>query len=338
MKQIVLKSYCKGLPKESDFAVEDIPTPTPKEGEFLVRHIWASVDPGSRSRLSGQDSYSGAHQLGDSMSGFNVGVVELSQNADWPVGTKLTCAGGWATHSIQNGRGFLAKIPEGIDLPLSYWIGVLGVPGLTGWFGLKRVGEFKEGDRVLVSSAAGPVGATAGQLAKTSGAAQVVGIAGSDEKCAWLTDVAGFDHAINYKTVSDLDAAISEAMPKGIDLLFDNVGNAMIDRCLPKMRMNGRIVISGQVADYNVAPEERHGIKNTIAFISNRIKMQGLVVFDDARQYPEALTSMAGMIAKGELKLKEELFDGIENMPAAFCGLFRGVNFGRRLTRVGEET
>jgi len=308
MKHIVLRSFCKGLPKESDFAVEERPTPTPGEGEFLVRHIWASVD-----------------------------LVEVSQNPDWPVGTKVTCAGGWATHSIQNGRGFLAKIPEGIDLPLSYWIGVLGVPGLTGWFGLKRVGEFKEGDRVLVSSAAGPVGATAGQLAKAGGAAQVVGIAGADEKCAWLTEVAGFDAAINYKKVDDLDAAISEAMPKGIDLLFDNVGNTMIDRCLPKMRMHGRIVISGQVADYNLEPEDRHGIKNTITLISHRVKMQGLVVFDDAPQYPEALSAMSGMVAKGELKLKEEFFDGIENMPAAFCGLFKGVNFGRRLTKVGEE-
>ena len=337
MKHIVLKSYCEGLPKESDFAVEEIPTPTPKEGEFLVRHIWASVDPGSRSRLSGRDSYTGALPLGETMGGFNVGIVEASENPDWPVGTKLTCAGGWSTHSIQNGRGFLAKIPDGINLPLSYWIGVLGVPGLTGWFGLKRVGAFKEGDRVLISSAAGPVGATAGQLAKAGGAAQVVGIADTDEKCAWLTDVAGFDTAINYKTVPDLDAAISEAMPKGIDLLFDNVGNTMVDRCLPKMRGHGRIVNSGQVADYSLAPEDRHGIKNTDVFITRRIKMQGLVVFDDARQFPEALTAMAGMIAKGELKLKEEVFEGIENMPAAFCGLFQGANFRRRLTKVGEE-
>lgn len=337
MKRIVLKSYCEGLPKPEDFALEEIATPTPGEGEFLVRHIWASVDPGSRSRLSGRDSYTGAQPLGEAMGGFNVGVVEASNHGDWPVGTKLTCAGGWATHSIQNGRGFLAKIPSGIDLPLSYWIGVLGVPGLTGWFGLKRVGDFKEGDRVLVSSAAGPVGATAGQLAKAGGAGQVVGIAGTDEKCRWLTQEAGFDDAINYKKVPYLDAAISEAMPKGIDLLFDNVGNTMVDRCLPKMRLHGRIVNSGQVADYSLAPEDRHGIQNTAVFITHRIKMQGLVVFDDARAFPEALTAMAGMIAKGELKLKEERFEGVENMPAAFCGLFRGDNFGRRVTKVGEE-
>lgn len=337
MKHIVLNSYCEGLPELENFALQEAPTPAPQEGEFLVRHIWASVDPGSRSRLSGRDSYTGAQRLGEAMGGFNVGVVEASKNENWPVGTKLTCAGGWATHSIQNGRGFLAKIPNEIDLPLSYWIGVLGVPGLTGWFGLRRVGEFKEGDRVLVTSAAGPVGATAGQLAKAGGASQVVGIAGTDEKCHWLTEEAGFDSAINYKKVPDLDAAISEIFPKGIDLLFDNVGNTMIDRCLPKMRPNGRVVVSGQVADYNLAPKDRHGIQNTDVFITHRIKMHGLVVFDDARQFPEALTAMAGMIAKGELKLNEERFDGIENMPAAFCGLFRGENFGRRVTKVGEE-
>ncbi len=337
MKHIVLKSYCEGLAKPSDFALEDAPTPVPSEGEFLVRHIWASVDPGSRSRLSGRDSYTGALPLGETMGGFNVGVIETSENPDWPVGTRVTCAGGWATHSLQNGRGFLAKIPAGVDLPLSYWIGVLGVPGLTGWFGLNRVGEFKEGDRVLVTSAAGPVGATAGQLAKAGGAEQVVGIAGTDEKCRWLVEEAGFDAAINYKTVGDLDAAISGHFPKGIDLLFDNVGNTMVDRCLPRMRPHGRVVNSGQVADYNLAPEERHGIKNTDVFITRRIKMQGLVVFDDARGFPDALTTMAGMIAKGELKLKEERFDGLETMPEAFCGLFTGANFGRRVVKVGEE-
>ena len=336
MKHIVLKSYCDGLPKPTDFALEETETPSPGEGQFLVRHIWASVDPGSRARLSGRDSYTGALPLGETMGGFNVGIVEASNHPDWPVGTKVTCAGGWATHSLQNGRGFLAKIPDAVNLPLSYWIGVLGVPGLTGWFGLKRVGEFKEGDRVLVTSAAGPVGATAGQLAKASGAAQLVGIAGTDEKCDWLVREAGFDAAINYKTVAGLDAAISEHFPKGIDLLFDNVGNTMVDRCLPKMRPNGRVVISGQVADYNLAPKERHGIQNTDVFITHRIKMQGLVVFDDARQFPEALTAMAGMIAKGELKLKEDRFEGVENMPEAFCGLFTGDNFGRRVVKVGD--
>ena len=190
----------------------------------------------------------------------------------------MFCAGGWRTHTIQTGKGFIGKIPDTVSLPLSLWIGVLGVPGLTAWFGLKSVAKFQAGDRVLVTSAAGPVGATAGQLAKAGGAEQVVGIAGSDAKCQWLVDEAGFDAAINYKTIPDLDAAIAEAMPKGVDLLFDNVGNAMVNRVLPKMR-----------------------------------------------------------IGKGELKLKEERFEGIDKMPEAFCGLFRGENFGRRVVQVSAE-
>lgn len=336
MQQVVLARHCEGAPEPDDFRVETRPLHSPREGQFLVRHIWASVDPGTRSRLSGEGSYAAALPLGKPIDGFNVGVVEASEHPEWPVGTTVFCAGGWRTHSLQTGKGFIGRVPAA-PVPLSLWIGVLGVPGLTAWFGLKRVGEMTPGKRVLVTSAAGPVGATAGQLARAWGAQQVVGIAGSDQKCAWLTETAGFDAALNYKTAPDLAAAIAEAMPEGVDLLFDNVGNAMVDRVLPMMRMGGRIVISGQVADYNLPPEEVPGIRHTRPFITHRVRMEGLVVFDDARDFQEALETMAGMIARGELNYAEERFEGIEAMPAAFCGLFRGENFGRRVVRVGEE-
>lgn len=337
MQQIVLTKYCEGAPKPSDFALETVDAPIPREGQFRVRHVFNSVDPGTRSRLSGGDSYAAALPLGKPIDGFSVGIVDASEHHDYPVGTKVFCAGGWRTHTIQTGKGFIGKVPPVPGIPLSLWIGVLGVPGLTAWFGLKSVASFKEGDRVLITSAAGPVGATAGQLAKAGGAEQVIGIAGSDTKCDWLVKEAGFDHAINYKKVPDLDAAISEAMPKGVDLLFDNVGNEMINRVLPKMRLSGRICVSGQVADYNLSPEETPGIVNTKPFITHRVMMQGLVVFDFAREFPTALNEMATLIGKGELKLKEERFEGIDKMPEAFCGLFRGENFGRRVVKVGEE-
>ncbi|MEM9055502.1 MAG: NADP-dependent oxidoreductase [Pseudomonadota bacterium] len=336
MQQIVLKQYCEGAPKPEDFEHVTKDLPSPNDGQFRVRHIWNSVDPGTRSRLSGGDSYAAALPLGKPIDGFSAGIVDASKHPDYPAGTKVFCAGGWRSHTIQSGKGFIGKIPDQVQLPLSLWIGVLGVPGLTAWFGLKSVAKFKAGDHVLVTSAAGPVGATAGQLAKAGGAASVVGIAGSDAKCQWLREDAGFDAAINYKTVPDLDAAIAEAMPKGVDLLFDNVGNAMINRILPKIRMNGRICVSGQVADYNLSPEETPGIVNTKPFITHRVLMQGLVVFDFAREFPVALNEMAGLIAAGDLKLKEERFDGIDKMPEAFCGLFRGENFGRRVVQVGE--
>lgn len=337
MQQVVLKQYCDGAPKPDDFDLVSKDVPVPGDSQFLVRHIWNSVDPGTRSRLSGGDSYAAALPLGKPIDGFSVGVVEASNNSAYPIGTHVFCAGGWRTHSIQSGKGFIGQIPQGVNLPLSLWIGVLGVPGLTAWFGLKSVARFKEGDHVLVTSAAGPVGATAGQLAKAGGAAKVVGIAGTDAKCNWLVEEAGFDDAINYKTVPDLDSAISAALPDGVDVLFDNVGNEMVNRVLPKMRMNGRICISGQVADYNLTPEQTPGIINTKPFITHRVLMQGLVVFDFAREFPVALNELSGLIARGQLKLKEERFDGIQQMPDAFCGLFRGENFGRRVVQISSE-
>jgi NADPH-dependent curcumin reductase CurA len=337
MQQIVLAQYCDGPPKPSDFRLETVPTPEPKDGQFRVRHVWSSVDPGTRSRLSGGDSYAAALPLGKPIDGFSVGEVDASNNPDWPVGTKVFCAGGWKTHSVQSGKGFIGKVTDVPGVPLSAWIGVLGVPGLTAWFGVKDVARFKAGDAVLVTSAAGPVGATAGQLAKSWGASKVVGVAGSDAKCRWLVDEADFDAAINYKTVENLDAAIAEQFPKGVDVLFDNVGNAMVNRVLPLMAMHGRICISGQVADYNLTPEQTPGIVNTKPFITHRVNMQGLVVFDFARGFPDALGSMAKMIADGSLKTQEERFEGIAAMPEAFCGLFRGENAGRRVVHVGND-
>ena len=336
MQQVVLARYCDGLPVPEDFRLETRPKPDLREGQFLVRHAFSSVDPGTRSRLSAEASYAPPLDLGRSIDGFSVGTIEASENEKWPVGQTVFCAGGWKTHSIQTGKGFIGKVPD-TPLPLSLWIGVLGVPGLTAYFGLKRVGEFKPGAHVLVSSAAGPVGATAGQLAKAWGAERVVGVAGSDTKCAWLKDTAGFDETINYKDVPDLTASIREAMPKGIDVLFDNVGNGMIERCLPQMRMNGRIVVSGQVADYNLDPKDTPGIHSTRPFITHRVRMEGLVVFDDAPNFGEALNEMAGLIGGGKLAYKEERFQGIASMPEAFCGLFRGENFGRRVIQFHEE-
>ena len=244
---------------------------------------------------------------------------------------------GWKTHSIQSGKGFIGKVADVPGVPLSAWIGVLGVPGLTAWFGLKEVARFKAGDAVLVTSAAGPVGATAGQLAKAWGASKVVGVAGSDAKCHFLVSEAGFDDAINYKTDPDLAASVARAFPNGVDILFDNVGNAMVNTVLPFMALNERICISGQVADYNLKPEDTPGIVHTKPFITHRVNMQGLVVFDFARGFPEALGSMAKMIASGALKIQEERFEGIAAMPEAFCGLFRGENTGRRVVKVGAE-
>ena len=334
----VLARHVQGAPRPDDFRLETAELPAPTDGQFIARTILASVDPGMRSRLSGGDSYAGAMKIGEGIDGFAVAQVCESANPAYEVGDLLAMGGGWREHLVSDGRGLIQKIPQDWigKVPLGAWIGVLGVPGLTAWFGMNRVAQAREGETLLVTSAAGPVGATAGQIGKKLGM-RVVGVAGGPKKCAWLKDEAGFDEVIDYKAVPDLTAAIAAACPKGVDVLFDNVGNESIDRVLPMMRMRGRVVVSGQVADYNVEPQDRHGLKNTSVFITHRVRMEGLVVFDDIRQFAEAQGQMAAWIADGSLKIAIEEFDGLEKLPEAFCGLFRGENFGRRLVRLGAD-
>lgn len=333
MRRIVLARPMEGAPSADDFRVEEAPVPEIGEGQFLIRTTFSSVDPGTRSRLGGAASYAAALKPGEVIDGFNVGQVIESRNEKFAVGEVLAFGGGWADHAISNGRGFLQRIPRR-DVPLSAWIGVLGVPGLTAWFGLHRVAQLKEGETVLVTSAAGPVGATAGQIAKLRGAGRVIGIAGGAEKCAWLKDEAGFDAVIDYKSSADIDSEIRTAAD-GVDVLFDNVGNAMIDRVIPVMKRGGRIIVSGQVADYN--NPNPPGLKRTSFFITARLRMEGLVVFDDIRQFPDAQAQMADWIVAGKLKYREERFEGVEALPAAFSGLFTGESFGRRIVRVGPD-
>jgi NADPH-dependent curcumin reductase len=332
-QRVTLARHITGVPVIADFKIEDFEPPELRSGQFLVKNDYVSADPGTRSRLSGTDSYAGALQIGATVDGFGVGEVIQSQNESFPVGQLVTLGAGWSTHTVSNGRGYCAKLPD-LGVPLSAWIGVLGVPGMTAYFGLKRVAGLKEGNRVLVTSAAGPVGATAGQLARAWGASQVWGVASSGPKAEWLVQEAGFDGVVDYRA-DDFEAQIAAAMPEGIDVLFDNVGNAMIDRLIPFMRPGGRIVVSGQVADYNVAPSDRVGIKNTAAFITHRLRMEGLVVFDDLRAFPAAQAECADMIKSEQLKLKEVVSDGLESLPAAFCALFqRGAAFGRRISKL----
>ncbi len=331
MERIVLARHIVGAPIPEDFRLEVLPIPELAEGQLLIANRFISCDPGTRSRLSPGASYAPPLQPGAMVDGFAVGEVIESRHPKFAVGDKVMGTG-WATHMVSNGRGYLAKVPD-LDVPLSLWNGILGVPGMTSWFGLKRVAQMQAGERVLVTSAAGPVGATAGQLAKIWGASNVTGIAGGAEKCRWLVDECGFDAALDYKA-ADFDAQFAAASADGWDVLFDNVGNASVDRALPVMRMKGRIVISGQVADYNLTPQEAPGIHNTREFIGKRLRMEGMVVFDDMPGFPAAQAELAGMIRAGQVRYREEIFDGLASLPAAFSGLFTGQSFGRRLIRV----
>ena len=331
MKRIVLARHIVGAPTPEDFRLEVLPIPALEEGQLLIANRFISCDPGTRSRLSPGASYAPPLQPGAMVDGFAVGEVVESRHPRFAAGD-LVMGTGWATHMVSNGRGYLAKVPD-LGVPLSLWNGILGVPGMTAWFGLRRVAQMQAGERVLVTSAAGPVGATAGQLAKIWGAGRVVGIAGGAEKCRWLVEQCGFDDALDYKA-PDFEARFAAASSDGWDVLFDNVGNASIDRALPVMRMRGRIVVSGQVADYNLTPQEAPGIHNTREFIGKRLRMEGMVVFDDMPHFPAAQAELAGLIRDGRVQYREEIFDGLASLPEAFCGLFSGQSFGRRLVRV----
>lgn len=335
LERIVLARPIVGAPTPADFRLETLALPAVPEGRFLVRNRFVSADPGTRSRLSPGASYAPPLEPGATIDGFAVGRVIESRHPGWPVGTLVTHGGGWASHALLAGRGYCLAVPD-LGVPLSAWIGVLGVPGMTAWFGLRRVGAFQPGETLLVSSAAGAVGATAGQLARHLGAARVVGLAGAQAKRRWLTEACRFDAALDHRA-PDLDARLDAALPEGIDILFDNVGNALIDRMLPRMRPGGRIVVSGQVADYNRPPAEIPGIRDTRWFIARRLRMEGLVVFDDLPHFPEAQSEVARLLRTGALATREVVGKGLMSLPGLFIGLFEGADFGRRIADLGED-
>ncbi len=328
----VLAKRPEGVPSADDFALEQASLPEVAEGQALIRVSHISVDPGMRSRLSG-DSYAPALPLGAPIESAGVGKVIASRNAKLKEGADVWGGFGWQTHFLSDGRGVQALDPEiykGTIGPTAA-IGVFGIPGLTAFFGLFEIGKPKEGNVVVISSAAGTVGATAGQIAKILGCT-TIGLAGSDAKCAYLKEI-GFDVVINYKTAGDLTAAFKAAAPKGIDIYFDNVGGETLDAAILNMRKGGRIVVSGQIAEYNAV--QPRGIRHTLPFITQRLKMEGLVVYDYGVQFAEARAQMAEWVREGRLSYREEIIEGIEQAPAAFIGLFTGDSFGRRLVHVG---
>jgi len=334
LRRIVLAKPIEGLPRPADFRLEEVPVPDLADGWALARTLRLSVDPGTRSRLSGGASYAAPLRPGETIDSFAVAEVVESRSARLAPGDIVAAGAGWADHILIPPRGYLQTIRE-TSLPLSAWIGVLGVPGMTAWFGLKRIGAIRPGDRVCVTSAAGPVGATAAQLARVFGASGVVGIAGGPEKTRWLEETCRVT-AIDYRRRPDIAAAVSEQMPEGIDILFDNVGGAQLDSLIPLMRPSGRIVISGQLALYNADDTAGAGLKNTRFFISSRLRMEGLVVFDDLRGFPEAQGELAALIRAGEVAWREIAYAGLEAAPQAFIDLFTADGFGRRIIHVAE--
>ncbi len=330
----VLAERPKGVPDETTFRLEEHELPDPDEGEVRVRVTHFSLDPGMRPALT-QDSYVGATPIGGLITSAGIGVVEASRHEKLKEGDMVSGGFGWQSACVMPARHCVRHDPAlftGGITPTAA-IGILGIPGMTSWFGLKRVAELKEGETVLISSASGPVGATAGQLARLMGAGRTVGIAGSKAKCDWLTGEAGFDAAVDYNSAEMLSDDMRKACGDGADIYFDNVGGDMLNAAISVMKPRGRIAVSGQISEYN--REIPVGIRNTLAFITHRLRMEGFVVLDYVREFGEAAAQMAEWIRDGKLIYREEVIEGIEQAPSAYAGLFAGENFGRRLIHVG---
>jgi NADPH-dependent curcumin reductase CurA len=329
-KRWALAKHPSGVPSEDCFALESFTLDAPQDGQVLIKTHYFSLDPGMRGRLSG-DSYAAGLKIGDTIESAGIGEVIASKSERFAVGDMVMGGLGWTQALTHPDRGIQKLDPALFDdkVAMTATIGVLGVPGLTAWFGLQDLGQPQAGETLLISSAAGPVGATCGQIGKTLGLS-VIGIAGGADKCAYLTDL-GFDAVIDYKAEGNLVKAIEAAAPDGVDIYFDNVGGEMLDAAILNLKPKGRIVVSGQVAEYN--REKPVGIRQTTRFITHRLRMEGLVVYDYAKQFPEAQATMAALIRDGKLAYKEDISDSIEDAPRAYAALFAGANFGRRLIK-----
>ena len=330
-QQIHLVSRPQGTPTADNFKIVDAATPQPKDGEVLVRALYLSVDPYMRGRMSDRKSYVPPFQLNQTMGGAVVGqVVESNfdglQPGDIVMGHLL-----WQRYAVAPGKDLLKIDPN--RAPISTALGVLGMTGLTAYFGLLKVTEPQAGETVVVSGAAGAVGSVVGQIAKIKGC-RVVGIAGSDEKNAYLRDELGFDATINYKT-GDVAASLAEACPDGVDVYFDNVGGEISDAVLRLINHGARISICGQISMYNLEyPDEGPRVQPILLF--NSARMQGFIVRDFSADFPQGREQLTQWFSAGKLKYAENIVEGFENTPDAFLGLFEGENTGKQLVKVGE--
>jgi len=326
--QIKLAERPVGLPDESTFEIHHGQIPTPGTDEVLVRVEMVSLDPAMRGWLDDRKSYLPPVGVGQVMRALGVGTVVASNFEGIAVGDRVTGGFGWQEYAPMMGKD-LQPVPPGAPPELA--LGPLGMTGMTAYFGLLDVGEPKEGQTVLVSGAAGAVGSMVGQIAKIKGC-RVVGIAGSDDKCAWLSEL-GFDATINYKTAGNLYKAVQEACPKGIDIYFDNVGGPLLDVALSQLTLKARVVICGAISAYN-ATEPVPGPANYLSLLVNRARMEGFIVFDYAPRYREAVTEIAGWLEERKLEARYDIVEGLENAPGALLRLFDGSNTGKLIVRV----
>lgn len=330
-KQIVLASRPKGVPTPNDFAYQDVILPALQDGEVLIKPIYISVDPYMRGRMNDKKSYIAPFQVDQPITGNLVAMVEESKSPAFQPGDKVIGLLPWATYSIAQ-ADTLQKIPATPHIPDSYYLGVVGMPGLTAYFGLIFICEPQPGETVVISGAAGAVGLVVGQIAKIIGC-RVVGITGSDEKAQLLKGKFGFDETINYKATTDLSAAIQKACPNGIDCYFDNVGGDITDAVIQHINFNARIAICGQIALYNEMNLST-GLRFLPYILTKSALIRGFIVSNYKEYFPKALTQLMNWVEEGKIKYTETVINGFDRLPEAFIGLFNGTNTGKMVVRV----
>jgi NADPH-dependent curcumin reductase CurA len=327
-RQILLVSRPSGLPVEANFKLVETPVPEPAEGQLLVRNHWLSLDPYMRGRMDAVKSYAKYVELGEVMVGGTVGEVVASRHPKFAVGEFVTGALGWQDYALSDGSALRKVDPR--QAPLSYYLGVLGMPGVTAWMGLLDIAQPKPDETVVVSAASGAVGSVVGQLAKVKGC-RAVGIAGGAKKCEYAVAELGFDACVDYKR-GRLHDDLKAAVPGGIDVYFDNVGGETLDAVLRLMNPFSRITICGLISQYSA--QEQYGVKNLRSILVNRIRMQGFIVSDRMQLWPQALAELGEHVAAGRIKYRETVATGLENAPRAFIGMLRGDNLGKQLLKL----
>jgi NADPH-dependent curcumin reductase CurA len=326
-RQILLVSRPQGAASVDNFKLVETPLEPLTDGQVRVRNHFLSLDPYMRGRMDDSKSYAASQPLNEVMIGGTVGEVVESKNPKFAIGDKVVGIYGWQEFGTSDGKG-LRKVDD-THIPLSAYLGPVGMPGVTAWLGLNKMIEPKAGETVVVSAASGAVGSVAGQLAKAAGC-RAVGIAGGVDKCRYVTETLGFDACIDYKA-GNLHDDLKAALPNGADGYFENVGGEILDAVLSRMNAFGRIALCGMIASYDGSPMP---LKKPALLLTQRLKVQGFIVSESPEVWPEALTQLGGLVAQKKLQYRETIAQGLENAPEAFLGLLKGKNFGKQLVKL----
>jgi NADPH-dependent curcumin reductase CurA len=334
-RQFYLACRPIGAPTSAEIPARDVPVPEPGPGEVVLRNLYISLDPAIRGWMGDAPNYIEPIAIGAVVRSSVIGRVVHSASSDFAPGDVAMTVGGWETYTSAPAAS-LNRLEENAGIPLSSFLGVLGPTGLTAYFGLLEVGRPKAGETVLVSAAAGAVGSIVGQIAKLQGC-RVVGMAGSDDKCAWLRDELGFDAVINYRTCGDYEGAIRAACPQGVDVYFDNVGGNILEAALACLNRFARVAVCGWISTYNIADAPGPSARNLWQLVAKSVTLQGFVVLDYLDRFGEGIAQLADWVLAGKLKFREEIVDGLDHVLPTFLRLFDGSNQGKLVIRIPEE-